>query len=248
MTRVFNLSGGKTSAYMTIAEKPGPEDIVLFTDTGREHPATYRFLDEIERHEGFKIHRVTYTHPRSPGKTGFDALTHWKHYLPNRVKRICTVELKIMTARRYLRPLIGTRFEQFIGFRADEPQRVKNFKGTYKHTVTRFPLYEQGITKAMINAYWETRPYNLEIPPILGNCDLCFLKGKSNIIKIMAQYPELAEKWIEDERRSAAGRDKPSGTFFKDTTYAELLEIALAQKTNYSLEDAEPAYSCACTA
>lgn len=101
MTRVFNLSGGKSSAYMTILSQPTPDDIVLFTNTGREHPATYKFLDEIEKHEGFKIHRTTYTHRLSPGQTGFDALTNWKRYLPNRVKRICTVELKIMVARRY---------------------------------------------------------------------------------------------------------------------------------------------------
>jgi 3'-phosphoadenosine 5'-phosphosulfate sulfotransferase (PAPS reductase)/FAD synthetase len=55
MTRVFNLSGGKSSAYMTILEKPTTDDIVLFTDTGREHPATYKFLDEIEKQEGFRI-------------------------------------------------------------------------------------------------------------------------------------------------------------------------------------------------
>src|SRR6202012_553296 len=164
MTRVFNLSGGKSSAYMTILAKPTPDDIVLFTDTGREHPATYKFLDEIEKHEGFKIHRAAYTHKRSPGLTGFDALTNWKYYLPNRVKRICTLELKIMTARRYLRPLIGLRFMQHIGFRADEEHRVRKYKGTYKQTVTRFPLYEKGITKEMVDAFWHSKPYTLEIP------------------------------------------------------------------------------------
>jgi hypothetical protein len=246
MKRVFNLSGGKTSAYMTIAEKPTPDDIVLFTDTKREHPLTYQFLDDIEKHEGFKIHRVTYTHHHSPGREGFDALTYWKKYLPNRVKRICTVELKIKVARRYLRPLIGMKFEQFIGFRFDEPNRVKNYQHTYKNTLTRFPLYEQGITKEMVNAYWASKPYTLEIPPILGNCDLCFLKGKNSLIKIMALYPELADKWIEDERRANAGREDQIGTFFPDTTYAELLKIALAQKKPFDLNEALPAYSCAC--
>jgi hypothetical protein len=233
---------------MTIMEKPDPDDIVLFTDTGREHPLTYRFLEDIEKHEGFKIHRATYTHQRSPGRTGFDALTYWKRYLPNRVRRICTVELKIMVARRYLRPLIGTRFEQFIGFRADEPHRVNNYRQTYKQTVTRFPLYERGITREMVDQYWLTRPYTLQIPPILGNCDLCFLKGKNNLIKIMAQYPELADKWIEDERRANAGRVQGRVTFFPDTSYAELLKIALARRTKtFDMEEAAPAYTCSCT-
>lgn len=247
MKRVFNLSGGKTSAYMTISEKPTKNDIVLFTDTGREHPLTYKFLDDIEKHEGFKIHRATYLHHRSPNKKGFDALTHWKSYLPNRTRRICTVELKIKTARRYLRPLIGSRFEQFIGFRFDEPERVKKFRNAYKHTITRFPLYEKKINKAMIEQYWRTRPYTLEIPSILGNCDLCFLKGKNNIIKILAIYPELADKWIEDERRSALIRGKRGGTFFKDISYEQLLRIARSQKTLFDLEETLPAYSCSCS-
>lgn len=224
---------------MTIAEKPRAEDIVLFTDTGREHPLTYKFLDDIEKHEGFKIHRTAYTHHRSPGKYGFDALTHWKRYLPNRVKRICTVELKIMTARRYLRPLIGRRFEQYIGFRFDEERRVRNFRSTYKGTVTRFPLYEKGITRTMVDAFWLSKPYTLEIPPILGNCDLCFLKGKNSLIKIMAHYPELAYKWIEDERRS--GR-----TFLPDISYQDLLKIARSQQWLFDLEKAESAFSCTC--
>jgi len=239
MTRVFNLSGGKSSACMTILEKPTPDDIVLFTDTGREHPATYRFLDEIEKQEGFKIHRAAYTHRRSPGLTGFDALTNWKRYLPNRVKRICTVELKIMVARRYLRPLIGLRFEQYIGFRADEQRRVSKYRSTYKGTLTRFPLYEKGITKAMVDAFWLSKPYTLEIPPILGNCDLCFLKGKNSIIKLMATYPELADKWIADEKRSG-------NTFFPDVSYEQLLAIAKGRHKDLNLGEAQPAYTCHC--
>jgi len=239
MTRVFNLSGGKSSAYMTILSKPTPEDIVLFTDTGREHPATYKFLDEIEKNEGFKIHRASYTHWRSPGMTGFDALTNWKRYLPNRVKRICTVELKIMVARRYLRPLLGLKFEQYIGFRADEERRVKNYRSTYKGTVTKFPLYEKGITKAMVDAFWLSKPYTLELPSILGNCDLCFLKGKDNLIRIMSTYPEMAEKWIADEKRSG-------NTFFPDISYEQLLAVAKMRPPDITLENAEPVYTCHC--
>jgi hypothetical protein len=35
LPRVFNFSGGQTSAYMVIKYSK-PEDIVIFTDTGRE--------------------------------------------------------------------------------------------------------------------------------------------------------------------------------------------------------------------
>jgi len=247
MKRVINFSGGKTSALMTILLKPTEDDIVLFTDTGREHPLTYKFIDDFEKNEGIRVHRVAYTHKKSVGLTGFNALTNWKTHLPNRMKRLCTTELKINVARRYLRPLIGMKFEQYIGFRADEPNRVKNYKHTYKGVDTKFILFERGITKEMVNQYWLTKPYTLEIPSILGNCDLCFLKGKDNIIKIMAMYPELADKWIEDERRANVGRKKKDGTFFPDVSYAGLLQVALSQKTLFDLDEALPAYNCSCT-
>ena len=38
----------------------------------------------------------------------------------------------------------------------------------WKQVIDRFPLYDDKITKPMIIAYWETKPYNLEIPSILG--------------------------------------------------------------------------------
>lgn len=73
MKRVINFSGGKTSALMTILLRPTPEDIVLFCDTGREHPKTYKFINDFEAFEGIEVHRISYTHKKSPGLTGFDA-------------------------------------------------------------------------------------------------------------------------------------------------------------------------------
>lgn len=249
MKRVINFSGGKTSALMTILLKPTDDDIVLFTDTGREHPLTYKFIDDFERNEGIKVHRVAYTHERSPGLTGFDAMTNWKSYLPNRVKRICTIELKIKTAKRYLRELGIRTFENYIGFRIDEPQRVLRRKQAFKNVLDKFPLYDQGVTKEMVNQYWLSKPYNLEIPSILENCDLCFLKGKENIIKILQLYPELADKWIKDEEGRVQKNIKATskGHFFEDTTYKDLLKVAQNQKTLFDLNEALPAYNCSCT-
>ena len=250
MQRVINFSGGKTSALMTILLKPTEEDVVLFTDTGREHALTYKFIDDFERIEGIKVHKATYTSHKSPGLVGFDALTNWKTYLPNRVKRLCTDELKIKTAKRYLRAMGIQRFENYIGFRADEQNRVKNNEvARYAKVFNKYPLVEMGITKEMVNQYWLSKPYTLEIPSILGNCDLCFLKGKDNIIKILQLYPELADKWIADEEHAKAGfngRHK-SATFFKDITYKQLLNIAQSQKTLFDLDEALPAFNCSCT-
>ena len=90
MKRVINFSGGKTSALMTILLKPTENDIVLFTDTGREHPLTYKFIDDFEKYEGIKVTRISY-------KGKFDAFVRKAKFLPNQQMRICTTELKIKT-------------------------------------------------------------------------------------------------------------------------------------------------------
>lgn len=237
--RVINFSGGKTSALMTILLKPTEDDIVLFTDTGREHPLTYKFIDDFEKNEGIKVTRISYN-----GK--FDGFLKSRDYkrIPNRMLRTCTDELKIKTSKRFLRKKGILYYNNFIGFRFDEPNRVIQFKEKFKRVKTFFPLYEQYINKEMVNQYWLSKDYTLEIPSILGNCDLCFLKGKDNIIKILQLYPELADKWIKDEEES---KRHFGHTYFPDVTYKGLLQIAKSQKSLFDLQEALPAYSCSCT-
>ena len=238
MQRVINFSGGKTSAYMTIHEyREG--DLVIFCDTGREHPKTYKFINDFEAYEGIPVIRLKY-------EGGFRALLNKKKQIPNNFKRFCTVELKVKTARRYLRSLKIIKYENIIGFRADEPLRVKRRKAMWKAVVDRFPLYENGVDKKMINEYWEKKPYTLEIPSILGNCTLCFMKGKNAIINILTTYPELADEWIEDEK---INKEIGKGyKYFPDISMEQLRDLAqnnLFKGTDLSL--ITPAFDCACT-
>jgi len=245
MKRVINFSGGKTSAYMTIHEyREG--DLVIFCDTGREHEKTYKFINDFEAFENIPIIRLKWNNEENP----FSALLKKKNHkvIPNRVKRICTDELKIKTCKRYLRSIGIQTFENFIGFRADEPLRVNRRKQNYKKVFDKFPLYEQGITKDMINNYWSQKPYTLEIASILGNCTLCFMKGKNAIINILSSYPELAKEWIEDEDEAQKDGKFGGHTYFPDITYRTLLQIA--QNNLFKEQDLSkitPAFDCACT-
>jgi 3'-phosphoadenosine 5'-phosphosulfate sulfotransferase (PAPS reductase)/FAD synthetase len=237
MQRVFNFSGGRTSAYMVLHYYTCG-DIVLFCDTGREHPDTYRFINDFEANEGIPITRLKY-----PG--GFDGLlkAEKNKAIPNPVKRFCTKVLKIKTARRYLRSIGLFSYENFIGFRSDEQLRVIRYKEKWQQVRTRFPLYEDGISKAIILDYWKQKSYNLEIPSILGNCTLCFMKGKNAIVSILARYPELAEPWINDEKL-----DTENHTYFNGITIEQLRNIAQNSLfKQYDLEELQPAFNCACT-
>jgi hypothetical protein len=240
MQRVFNFSGGKTSAYMVIKYYQ-PGDIVLFCDTGREHPKTYKFINDFEAYEGIEIVRIG-------DSNSFINFLSKKDFqqIPNRVKRSCTIELKIKPARRYLRKLGLMKYENIIGFRSDEPQRVKKAKQRWKQVKTSYPLFYDGIDKQIINDYWKSKPYNLEIPSILGNCTLCFMKGKNATMAILREYPELADPWIEDEKKSA----KHFGyTYHHNITIKEMRDIAQNNLfKDYDLGEIKPAFDCACTA
>lgn len=221
-----------------------PGDIVLFCDTTRENPSAYEFLKKFEIHEHIPIIRIGL-----PG--GWDGfLKRWGNgkNLPNRMMRECTLELKVRTARRWCRKNIGMSYNNFIGFRADEPERVSKHKEKWQRVKTIFPLHEMGITKPLINEYWKTKPYRLMTPSILGNCDLCFMKGKDKIISILTNYPEMADKWIADEE---SPKNIYGHTYVKGISMREMKDIALRlidKGKVYDLVSLIPEFNCACTA
>jgi hypothetical protein len=241
MKRIINFSGGKSSALMTILEYNPNTDYVLFCDTGREHPKTYKFINDFEAFENIPIIKLG-------GSDSFDKFLMKRDYelIPNMMKRACTIELKVNIARRWARQNVGMSYINLIGFRADEKERVIKNKKRWQQVEQKFPLFERNINKESVNQYWMKKPYNLEIPSILGNCTLCFMKGKNNIINILRHDPSLAIPWIEDERKSAK---KYGHTYLKDITIEQCLKISQMPNlfSNIDLNDLAPAYNCSCT-
>lgn len=239
--RVFHFSGGSTSGMMTIQNwKEG--DLVIFCDTGREDPETYRFLNDFEAHEGIPVVRLTMT-------GGWKGLLTKMKGIPNRAKRRCTIEMKIKTARRYLRSIGMIRYTQFVGFRYDEPDRVKNYAHYWKKVDTLFPLFESKVTKRMVKEYWELKPYRLNIPPILSNCDLCFMKGPDKVIAILTNDISKADKWIQDEEDASLN---PNGyTYFEKHTMRQLRDTAqsfIDKGKIFDLSEMTSKFSCTCHA
>ncbi len=211
-----------------------PGDLVIFCDTGREHPKTYKFINDFEANENIPVIRLKYD-------GGFERLIEKRKAVPNNFKRFCTIELKIKTCRRYLRSNGISKYENFVGFRYDEPLRVKRRKQMWKQVIDKFPLYEDKIDKQIVNDYWSKKPYTLEIPSILGNCTLCFMKGKNAIMNIMASNPELADVWIADEERIGH-------TYLDNISMKQMKSLATNNLfTGYDLNEINPAFDCACT-
>ena len=242
MKRVINFSGGQSSAYMTLLEYNPSTDYVVFCDTSREHEKTYKFINDFEAFEGIPIIRLG----GANAYTDFLSRRDFEE-IPNMMKRSCTIELKVKVARRWARKNVGMKYSNLLGFRADEKERVLKNKKRWKSVEQIFPLYDRGITKAAVNGFWNKKPYKLEIPGILGNCTLCFMKGTANIINILRHDPSLANEWIEDESRSKL---KYGHTYLNGITINECLRIAQMPDlfTPKNLEQLTSAYNCSCSA
>ena len=95
-----SVSGGKDST-LTLAlalEKYQGTDIpviAVFADTGWEHPATYRYLEQLEEFFGIKIHRVC------GFEGGLPALIKKKTIFPSPRRRFCTQLLKTEPQRKF---------------------------------------------------------------------------------------------------------------------------------------------------
>ncbi|HEU4412825.1 MAG TPA: phosphoadenosine phosphosulfate reductase family protein [Polyangiaceae bacterium] len=112
---VLSVSGGADSAATSLYLKElGVEHERVFADTGWEHPATYEYLrGELTRVLG-PIREV------SSGLTLPD-LVRSKAMFPSRVKRFCTLDLKVKPLAAYVRSL-DADVVNAVGIRAAESQ------------------------------------------------------------------------------------------------------------------------------
>lgn len=194
-----------------------PDIHIVFADTGRERAETYEFVRECEKRWAVSIHWVH--------REGyFDQLITDKKALPNSVQRFCTQELKLKPMWRYARSLGWEHWDCAIGIRADEKRRLAKLRGRKpddRGQINLFPLADAGVTLVDVMAFWRNQPFDLDLNPWEGNCDLCFLKGQGKRTRIMQDRPDLAEWWIEQERRT--------GRYFRAPprpSYEQLLQIA----------------------
>lgn len=233
---VVSFSGGRTSAYMLrriLDAGLQPDVHVLFANTGKERPETLDFVHEIEQRWEVPIWwlerlpyrgrvpllsrytTVTYTTAARQGEP-FKALIDQRGYLPYPRLRMCTTELKIRVMKHWMLTQGYEHWDMIIGLRADEPRRVANQRKLNANNKERWlremPLAEAGITLADIDAFWATQPFQLQLLPHEGNCDLCFLKAPWKKQRIAQERPDLLQWWVDREQQTGQvfRRDQPS--------------------------------------
>lgn len=265
----ISFSGGRTSAYMLwrVLQSNGglPDDcLVVFANTGKEAKETLEFVQECATRWGIAITWVEYTsgggvqvvdfETASRNGEPFEALIQKKQYLPNPIKRFCTVELKILSAIRYLHGLGWEEWDNLIGMRADEPSRVAKVRaspsGGTKGVERHVPLALAGISVQDVLEFWRGQDFDLRLPVINGktmhgNCDLCFLKPPAQRLSLIREKPSRAIWWITQEASIQSSRIVDGARFSKDApSYAQML--AYSQTQNDMFDSNEEAISCFC--
>ena len=280
--RVIHFSGGRTSAFMLwhILEAHGgklPENtLVGFCNTGKEHHKTLLFVHRFQQETGVPIIWVEYAwnpnasggrkDPKSQFKrvnlrtanlTGrpFKSLLSHQQIVPNQKRRTCTAELKVETVNRYVFRTFGwssTSFTSVLGMRYDEPKRIK--KALWEECRVDYPLYSSKTTEKDVLEFWEQASFDLGIETREGNCDLCFLKGKGKLIRLIRENPNKADWWIEMEdmmlekkRKGGRLRDISLAQFSKRHTYRQLKLLALSEpELPFDESEDDPSVSCFC--
>ena len=246
MKTVNSLSGGKTSSYIA-ANYPADYDVFalvrtddkncLFPDKklrqevsdriGTEFIATleddtiiYTMLD-LEQFIGREITWVS-------GKT-FDWVVQNKGgWLPNKLHRYCTSEMKLQPIFDWWRNEINQIAEFRIGFRANEMRRSKstlskcnengnlemkaivgkrgtqNKWGIIEWQKPTFPLIQDAVFKDTIEQFWKNKPVRFAY---MNNCVGCFHRNPMLLNKMFQKHPNKMDWFVKQEE----GRDARDG-------------------------------------
>lgn len=217
---LISFSGGKTSAFMTwylFRKYPNRKKIVVFANTGKEREETLEFVHACdqawnlgvvwveaetnpEHGKGVTAKVVDFKTASRKGEP-FEAMIA-KHGIPNKALPHCTRELKSYAIRAYARS-IGWKKTQYvtaIGYRVDEPKRVKWAHAAKERLI--YPLVSDfPVNKQYIDSFWAAQGFSLNLQPHQGNCDMCWKKSKRKLFTLLSEKAEAGDWWERMEEK-----------------------------------------------
>ena len=221
---------------------------VVFANTGKEMPQTLDFVRDCENHWGVEVTWLELSGIKKDGKGPTEKDKEWmfkykktdykncsrngepfemliKHYgkLPNATNRYCTYLLKQRAITWYERVEGLDKPDQILGLRYDEPHRVHRIKARKGKQQHLCPLYHAKITHREVKEFWDKNNFDLNLIALqghtqFGNCDMCFLKGKRQLLQMLKHRKDLADWWVKQE-------EKTNKTFKYDISYKQMLNL-----------------------
>lgn len=257
MKTINSLSGGKTSSYIA-AHYPADYDVFSlvrtedqaskfkdekvrqmvedriqapFIATAEDDTIVYTMLD-LEQYIGREITWVT-------GPTFEQVINNHGGYLPNKVARYCTTDMKTMPIAQWRYKTIEGDAEMRFGFRANEHSRAKtmtdklnergmtevkivvgktktgtrNRWGVIDYCKPAFPLIDAGVFKDNIEEYWKDKPVRFAY---MNNCIGCWWRGPMLLKHMADKHPEKMDWFARQEECN-------KGNFKSDVSYREII-------------------------
>jgi len=220
---ILGLSGGRDSAALAVHMRQTRPELRLeyfFTDTGKELPEVYDFLDRLEGFLGQPILRL------NPDRDFDFWMEEYGNFLPSPRTRWCTRQLKLRPLEHWLKADLnaGVIVHSYVAIRADEPSR-EGYQATHRNMRVHLPLKEAGIDRRGVSeilersdvgepAYyaWRSR----------SGCTFCFFQQKIEWVRLAEHHPDRFEEAIEYEK--TALKDGSPFTWSDRESLTELIQ------------------------
>ena len=256
MIKINSLSGGQTSSYIA-AKHPADFNVFAlvriedqkckfpdkkirqevedriqapFIATAEDDLIVYTMLD-LEQFIGQRIHWVT-------GKTFEQSIKGKGQFLPNKMVRYCTTDLKTLPIAQWRYEKIKGDVSMRFGYRANETKRarkmmdklnengmteVKIISGksksgrnkwkTIEYCRPEFPLIKDAIFKDDIQNFWKDKPVRFAY---MNNCIGCFWRSPVLLKKMADKHPKKMAWFSQMEQTTG-------NAFRSDLTYSEII-------------------------
>jgi len=264
MKKVNSLSGGKTSSYIA-ANYPADYDVFSlvriedenckfpdekirkevedriqapFIGTAEDDTIIYTMLD-LEQFIGREITWVT-------GQT-FDGIIQ-KHggFLPNKIARYCTTDMKTMPIAEWRYKNIKGDVAMRFGYRANEQGRAKrmmekvnnndmtevkivigkhpngnNKWKTIEYCKPEFPLIKDHLFKDSIEQFWIDKPVRFAY---MNNCVGCWWRSPMLLSHMSKRHPEKMD-WFARQEEGNKGRFKSEVSYREIMNYKTQIQL-----------------------
>jgi len=219
---ILGVSGGRDSAALAVYMRQHHPELPIeyfFTDTGKELPEVYEFLDKLEGFLGRPIERL------NPDRDFDFWLEEYGNFLPSPRTRWCTRQLKLRPLEQWLRRDLeaGTTVHSYVAIRADEPTR-EGYQATHANMKVHLPLREAGIDRTGVIEIldradvgepeyyrWRSR----------SGCTFCFFQQKIEWVRLSEHHPARFAEAVDYEK--TALRDGSPFTWSQGESLTELI-------------------------